>query len=122
MQLLRSGFDSRHRHVAGKWSFEVGWWSFRSGKRIETVDVFDILVRISCIFSPVVGKFSHFRKWRMIYGQLGRNGQVVGTGLFGRIGPIVCLTLLLYTDLYKSLFSNIPIEGPSITNLSLAHI
>ena len=28
VQLLRSGFDSRHRHVAGKWSFEVGWWSF----------------------------------------------------------------------------------------------
>ena len=92
VQLLRSGFDSRHRHVARKWSFEVGWWSFRSGKRIETVDVFDILVRITCISSPVVGKVSHCRKWRMIYGQLGRNDQVVGVGLFARIGPVVCVT------------------------------
>ena len=29
---------------------------------------------------------------------------------------------ILYADLYKSLFSNFPIEGLSITNLSLAHI
>ena len=28
VQLMRYGFDSRHRHVAGKWSLEVGWWSF----------------------------------------------------------------------------------------------
>ena len=62
------------------------------GKRIGTVDVFDILVRITCIFSPVVGKVSHSPKWRMIYGQLGRNDQVVGIGLFARIGPVVCLT------------------------------
>ena len=55
---------------------------FRSGKRIGTVDVSDILVIITCIFSPVVGKVSHSPKWRMIYGQLGRNGQVVGIGLF----------------------------------------
>ena len=26
MQLPWSGFDSRHRHVAGKWSFEEGWF------------------------------------------------------------------------------------------------
>ena len=68
MQLLMSGFDSRHRHVAGKC-----WWSglFRSGKRngIGTVE-FDLPLRITCIFSPVVGKVSHSRKWRMIYGQL----------------------------------------------------
>ena len=92
MQLLRSGFDSRHRHVAGKWSFEVGWWSFSSGIRIGTVDIFDIQVRITCIFSPVVGKVSHSPKWRMIYGQLRRSDQVVGIGLFARIGPVVCLT------------------------------
>ena len=55
----------------------------------------------------------------MIYSQLGRNDQVVGTGLFGRIGPVVCLTLLLYTDLFKSWFSNSPIEGPSLRLLSL---
>ena len=58
----------------------------------------------------------------MIYVQLGRNDQVVGNGLFARIGPVVCVTKLLYTDLYKSLFSSFPIAGPSITNLSLAHI
>ena len=52
----------------------------------------DILVRITCMFSPVVGKVSHSPKWRMIYGQLGRNDQVVGIGLFARIGPVVCLT------------------------------
>ena len=66
VQLLRSGFDFRHRHVAGKWSLEVGWWSFsvRQTQRhdIGTVDVFDLLVRITCIFSPVVGKVSHSRK------------------------------------------------------------
>ena len=90
MQLLWSGFDSRHRYVAGKWSFEVGWCLFRSGKRIGTVDVFDILVRITCIFSPVMGKVSHSRKWRMVYGQLGGNDQVVEIGLFARIGPVVC--------------------------------
>ena len=65
---------------------------FRPCKRIGTVDVFDILVRITCNFSPVVGKVSHSRKRRMIYGQLGRNYQVVGIGLFARIGPVVCLT------------------------------
>ena len=66
VQLLRYGFDSRHRHVAGKWSLEVGWWSFwfRQTQRhgIGTVDVFDLLVRITCILSPVVGKVSHSRK------------------------------------------------------------
>ena len=64
---------------------------FRSIKRIGIVNVFDILVRITCIFSPVVEKVSHSRKWRMIYGQLGRNDQVVGIGLFGRIGPVVII-------------------------------
>ena len=34
----------------------------------------------------------------------------------------LCVLHILYADLYKSLFSNFPIEGPSITNLSLAHI
>ena len=65
---------------------------FRSGKRIGTVDVrvFNILVRITCIFSPVMGKVSHSPKWRMIYGQLGRNDQVVEIGLFARIGPVAC--------------------------------
>ena len=57
-----------------------------------TIDVFDILVQITCIFSTVVGKVSHSPKWRLIYGQLGRNDQVVGIGLFARIGPVVCLT------------------------------
>ena len=33
-----------------------------------------------------------------------------------------CVLHILYADLYKSLFSNFPIEGPSTTNLSLAHI
>ena len=68
---------------------------FWSGKRIGSVDLFDILVRITCIFSPVVGKVSHFRKGRMIYGQLGRNDQVVGICQFTRIGPVVCLTYII---------------------------
>ena len=76
--------------MAGKWSFEVGWWTFSVRQRIGTVDVFDILVRITCIFSPVMGKVSHSPKWRMIYGQLGRNDQVVEIGLFARIDPVVC--------------------------------
>ena len=82
MQLLRPGFDSRHRHVAGSGRSKWVGGLFRSGKRIGTVDVSDILVIITCIFSPVVGKVSHSPKWRMIYGQLGRNDQVVGIGLF----------------------------------------
>ena len=88
VQLLRYGFDSRHRHV--------GWWSFwvRQTQRhgIGTVDVFDLLVRITCIFSPVVGKVSHSRKQRMFYCQLARIGRVVGIGPVGRIGPVLCLT------------------------------
>ena len=66
VQLLRYGFGSLHRHVAGKWSLEVGSWSLSvrqtQRKGIGTVDVFDLLVRITCIFSPVVGKVSHSRK------------------------------------------------------------
>ena len=81
MQLLRPGFDSRHRHVAGKYRSKWIGGLFWSGKRIGTVDVSDILVIITCIFSTVVGKVSHSPKWRIIYGQLGRNDQVVGIGL-----------------------------------------
>ena len=46
----------------------------------------------------------------MIYGQLLRIGRVVGIGLFGGTVPVVSP---IYTGLYKSLFSNFPIEGPS---------
>ena len=64
VQLLRYGFNSRYRHVAGKWSLEVGWWSFsvRQTQRhgIGTVDVFDLLVRITCIFLPSCGKSQPF--------------------------------------------------------------
>ena len=71
MQLLQSGFDSRHRHVAGKWSFEVGWWSFRSSKRIETVDAFDILVRIKPILARLWEKSASLRNGVWFMASLG---------------------------------------------------